>query len=94
MTALELAIKWCDHEQEELHNNKGAIKCKNSMNTWYILSDYLSMTTSSIVDVLIYIICCMWTISAISTISINMPNHCGHFAPPLVKFHCLPAFIC
>jgi len=63
------------------------------MNTWYILSNYLSMTTSSIVDVLIYISCCMWTISAISTISINMPNHCGHFTPPLVKFHCLPAFI-
>ena len=47
--------KGCDHEQAELHNDKGTIKFKNNMNMWSILSGYLSMYTSSIVDVLIYI---------------------------------------
>ena len=117
MTALELAVKQCNHDQAKLHNDKGAINCKNSMNLWSILSDYLSMCTSSIADVIIYIIRFVRTISVvyfndvftanvsynlattspcfvIHSISINLPNYCGHFAPLLVKLHCLLAFIC
>ena len=56
MTALELAVKQCNHEQAKLHNDKGAINSKNSINLWSILSDYLSKCTSSIADVIIYII--------------------------------------
>ena len=60
MTALESA-----HEQAELHNDKGTIKFKNNMNMWSILSGYLSRCTSSIVDVLIYIIRFVRTISVV-----------------------------
>ena len=53
MTALELAVKMVQSQTAELHNDKETIECKNSRNTWSILSGYLSMCTSSIVHVLI-----------------------------------------
>ena len=59
LTALELAVKMVQSQTAELHNDKRTIKCKNSKNsrnTWSIISCYLSICISSIVDVLIHVI--------------------------------------
>ena len=56
LTALELTVKMVQSQTAELHNDKRTIKCKNSRNTWSIISCYLSICISSIVDVLIHVI--------------------------------------
>ena len=56
LTALELAVKMVQSQTAELHNGKGTIKCKNSRNTWSIISCYLSLCILSIVEVRIHVI--------------------------------------
>ena len=120
LTALELAVKMVQSQTAELHNDKRTIKCKNSKNsrnTWSIISCYLSICISSILDVFIHVIrsvrTFLWPIFnnvfttnisynfattspsfALNSIYINSPIYCVHFAPLLVKSHCLLAFIC
>ena len=56
LTALELAVKMVQSQTAELHSGKWVRKCKNIRNTWSIISCYLSICISSIVDVLIHVI--------------------------------------
>ena len=65
LTALELAVKMVQSQTAELHNDKRTIKCKISRNTWFIISCYLSICISSIVDVLIHVIRSVQTFSMV-----------------------------
>ena len=65
MTALELACERVRSRTSGVTQRQRNHKSKNNMNMWSILSGYLSMYTSSIVDVLIYIIRFVRTISVV-----------------------------